>query len=144
MEARESIRDLVARYNANGDSGRYAVVVGLFAPDGVLETSDGSGARVARRGHTEIETVFTGAAARFAEGASERKAPTLVRHHTTTHQIDFVDRDHATGRSYFQVLMAHGLDHWGRYLDDYVRIDGRWLFQSRRAFTEGFAAERQG
>ena len=31
--ARESIRDLVARYNANGDTGRFAQVRELFSPD---------------------------------------------------------------------------------------------------------------
>ena len=31
LVARESIRDLVARYNPNGDSGRFDQVVELFA-----------------------------------------------------------------------------------------------------------------
>ena len=31
LVARESIRDLVARYNANGDSGRFDQVLELFA-----------------------------------------------------------------------------------------------------------------
>ena len=35
LRARESIRDLVARYNANGDTGRFDQVVELFAPDAV-------------------------------------------------------------------------------------------------------------
>ena len=37
LEARESIRDLVARYNANGDAGRLDAVLELFAEDAVLE-----------------------------------------------------------------------------------------------------------
>ena len=32
-----AIRDLVARYNANGDSGRFDQVLELFAPDAVME-----------------------------------------------------------------------------------------------------------
>ena len=36
IEARESVRDLVARYNANGDSGRIEQMVELFAEDAVL------------------------------------------------------------------------------------------------------------
>ena len=35
--ARESIRDLAARYNANGDAGRIDQVVELFAEDAVLD-----------------------------------------------------------------------------------------------------------
>src|SRR5215472_3218788 len=37
LAARESIRDLVARYNANGDSGRFDAVMALFAEDATLE-----------------------------------------------------------------------------------------------------------
>ena len=32
IDAREQIRDLVARYNANGDSGRFAPMLALFKP----------------------------------------------------------------------------------------------------------------
>ena len=35
--AREAIRDLVARYNAYGDSGLFDRMLRLFAPDAVLE-----------------------------------------------------------------------------------------------------------
>ena len=35
--ARESIRDLVARYNANGDSGRFDPMLELFAEDATME-----------------------------------------------------------------------------------------------------------
>ena len=37
LVARESIRDLVARYNANGDAGRFDQVWTLFADDAVME-----------------------------------------------------------------------------------------------------------
>ena len=60
-----------------------------------------------------------------------------VRHFVATHQIDVEDHTHASGRSYFAVLMAHGLDHWGRYLDRYEERDGRWLFTLRRALPDG-------
>jgi hypothetical protein len=33
--------------------------------------------------------------------------------------------------------MAHGLDHWGRYLDTYEERGGRWLFTLRRALPDG-------
>ena len=56
---------------------------------------------------------------------------------TATLQIDVDDQSHARGRSYVAVVMAHGLDHWGRYLDDYVMDGGRWLIARRRAFTDG-------
>ena len=38
------------------------------------------------------------------------------------------------------VLMPHGLDHWGRYVDEYGVRDGRWLITSRRAVSDGRTA----
>ena len=43
----------------------------------------------------------------------------------------------ARGRSYFVVLTADGLDHWGRYKDRYRCVDGRWLFQERTVTLDG-------
>jgi hypothetical protein len=37
--------------------------------------------------------------------------------------------------------MAQGLDHWGRYVDEFAVIDGRWLFTSRRVTTDGSASD---
>jgi hypothetical protein len=33
--------------------------------------------------------------------------------------------------------MAHGLDHWGRYIDEYGVRDGRWVITQRRALSDG-------
>lgn len=128
LEARESIRDLVARYNANADSGRFDQVLACFAPDAVMEL-DGT----AYRGHDEIRSIFTGAAAMARRGPG----PVIVRHHTSTLQIDVAGPREASSRCYYQVLSARGLDHWGRYLDDYRMIDGRWCFWRRREFLDG-------
>jgi len=139
LMARESIRDLVARYNANGDSGRFDQVLELFAPDAAMELMDPTGGVQRYEGHDAIATIFTGTKGRWdtaaTGGATGR--PHHVRHFVATHQIDVEDRTHAVGRSYFAVLMSHGLDHWGRYLDRYEERDGRWLFTLRRALADG-------
>lgn len=127
IDAREQIRDLVARYNANGDSGRFAQVLELFAPDAVMEVPDGR-----YEGIEAIETIFTGTRDRLSG-----ETPTYLRHFTATHQIDVHDPTTASGRCYYQVVMAHGLDHWGRYLDRYRVVDGRWRFAERRVTTDG-------
>ena len=57
LEARENIRDLVARYNANGDSGRFDQVLDLFAPDAVMQVGDGP----ILTGRDAIRTIFTDA-----------------------------------------------------------------------------------
>ena len=131
--ARESIRDLVARYNANGDSGRFDQVLELFAPDAVMEIV-GEPPMV---GHDEIRTIFTGARDRAEWG----ERPVYLRHVTGTHQIDLVDETSATGRCYYFVLTAVGLDHWGRYLDEYRVVDDRWRFARRRVHTDGRSAD---
>jgi hypothetical protein len=142
LSAREEIRDLVARYNANGDSGRFAQVLDLFAPDAAMELVGNDGAVRRFEGHEAIATIFTGTRDRWdadATGTTPAATgrPRHVRHFVATHQIDLEDRTHATGRSYFAVLMPHGLDHWGRYLDRYEERDGRWLFTLRRALSDG-------
>jgi len=139
MLAREAIRDLVARYNANGDSGRFAQLWELFTADAVMETAEMGGEPVRYEGLEEIKTIFTGARDRIASRPDT--VPGYIRHFTATHQIDLVDAHHATGRLYFAVLMPHGLDHWGRYIDRYVCTGGRWQFGYRRASVDGRSAQ---
>jgi hypothetical protein len=129
LEAREQIRDLVARYNANGDTARFEQVLDLFAPDAVMEIGD---ART-YTGRDEISEIFTGTRDRVDYGSR----PAYLRHFTATHQIDLIDESTAKGRCYYQVLTAVGLDHWGRYVDEYKTVDGRWRFASRRVTTDG-------
>jgi uncharacterized protein (TIGR02246 family) len=141
LEARESIRDLVARYNASGDAGRFDELLALFAEDGVLEVIDGETAR----GREQIRSLVTRAARSEAPAAPAGEKPRVLRHFTATHQIDIQAPDAATGRCYYAVLTADGLDHWGRYQDRYVREAERWRFASRRvsvdaAVPDGWAA----
>lgn len=137
LVARESIRDLVARYNANGDAGRFAEMVKVFAPDAVMELVSADG-RVRRFEGTEaITNIFTETKA--AWDAAGRGPAHHVRHFVATHQIDVDDPSHARGRSYFLVLMAHGVDHWGRYVDRYETRDGQWRIVERRALSDGRA-----
>ena len=130
LEARESIRDIVARYNANGDSGRFDDVMVLFAPDAVMQVGEGP----ALTGPDAIRTIFTGARERMDRFGQHRK---YLRHMTSTLQIDLIDRSSATSRCYYAVLTDIGLDHWGRYLDRYRTVDGAWRFANRRVTLDG-------
>ncbi|WP_419918734.1 nuclear transport factor 2 family protein [Candidatus Poriferisocius sp.] len=129
--ARESIRDLVGRYNANGDSGRFDQVMDLFAPGAVMHTPM-HGTKV---GIDEIRTIFTGARETLAEIGGG--TPKYIRHLTATHQIDVLSPTEARGRCYYHVIMEHGLDHWGRYIDRYGVVDGRWMFTERLVTMDG-------
>ena len=129
--ARESIRDLVARYNANGDTGRFGQVRELFSSDATMDIGDGT----VYSGIDEVMTIFTGT----KETTGAASGFTHVRHSTTTHQIDLIDEGHASGRLYFFVVTDIGLDHWGRYMDSYIAIDGNWKFSSRKVTVDGWA-----
>ena len=130
--AREGIRDLVARYNSYGDAGRFEQLLELFAEDAVMVLRvKGRDGEDRYEGRSAIATIFT--------GVRDGVAVELLRHLTATHLIDLDGPDAATGRLYFEVLTERGLDHWGRYADRYVRIDGRWRFAERVVTTDAFA-----
>lgn len=129
--ARESIRDLVARYNANGDTGRFAQVRELFSATATMDIGDGR----LYQGLDEVMTIFTGT--KETTGASDQLSH--VRHSTTTHQIDLIDHEHAQGRLYFFVVTDIGLDHWGRYVDSYIVEDRQWKFASRKVTVDGWS-----
>jgi hypothetical protein len=123
LAAREQVRDLAVRYHAAGDRGRVDEVVALFSPDGALVV-DG----VEHTGHDEIRALLSTAAG---------PVPERVAHFIGTVQLDVHDADHAGGECYFQVLTPAGLDHWGRYRDRYLRIDGAWRFARRSVRVDG-------
>ncbi len=127
LSAREAIRDLVARYNASGDAGRFDELLALFTDDAVLELPGGR-----RETGAGIRSVFVGAAERTGDAGAAR----LIRHFTATHQIDLQGPLQASGRCYYAALTDRGLDHWGRYVDVYRCVDDRWLFAHRRVTVD--------
>jgi len=133
IEARESIRDLVARYNANGDSGRIDPMSELFADDAIMTIAPDT----EHKGRQAIHAFFSGIASGTRDDQSKGGGVQYIRHYTATHQIDVLGRDQAKGRCYYAVLTDRGLDHWGRYIDEYRRIDGRWKFWRRTCTTDG-------
>jgi hypothetical protein len=133
LVARESIRELVAQYNGNGDAGRIDDVLALFAPDAVLDVMG-----TAYDGHEEIGGMFAQAISEIAAGSKTDRP--MVQHHTSTLQIDVTGPTSAKARSYFQVLMDGGLDHWGRYADEFGVVDGRWVFTHRLVSVAGETA----
>jgi hypothetical protein len=148
--ARESIRDCIARYNANGDTGRFDEMMTVFAPDAVMEVSG-----KVIRGHDAIREFFAGVAQRTREpgrapgsgtGSGAGPSPVeewvargrrpFIRHFTSTTQIDVLSETEARARSYYLVVTVHGLDHWGRYIDEYGVVDGRWVITHRTVTTD--------
>jgi hypothetical protein len=131
LAARESIRDLVARYAHAADRGRFDEVAALFADDGVLELPDDR----TRTGRAAIQAFLagTGTDLRAATGRP------WVRHHVSSHRIVVHDPTGAEGFAYFFVVTERGPDHWGRYHDRYAVTDGAWRFARRRVRLDGWA-----
>jgi hypothetical protein len=141
LVARESIRDRIARWNANGDAGRFAEMVQVLAPDVEFEAAGSE----TIHGRDAVLTYLGGLQSSRPTARPGRYVPDggrpSLRHFTSTVQIDFVSEHEARVRSYYQVLTAAGLDHWGRYLDDFGVVDGEWLITRRVVTTEGMDPE---
>lgn len=129
LEAREQVRDTLARYNHAGDRSLLEELAGCFLPDGVLEVKDMGMAR----GRTEIIGFLS------AGRGAGRPAGALVRHHLSSVRIESVTPDRAQAASYFVVMTAHGPDHWGRYRDVLRPQEGRWLIEHRRVTVDAAA-----
>ena len=127
--AREEIRDLVTRYNSNSDTGRFPQLMELFDDSSVM-TLDGVNVY---NGRSEIINIFNNAKGRL----NSADVPKYIRHFVATHQIDLESETAARGRCYFAVITHIGLDHWGRYVDTYKKVDGKWLFDTRKVFVDG-------
>ena len=131
LTARELVRETLARYTHLVDRGRIDELVLLFAEDGTLEAGD----RPPAHGHEAIRAFFAGTKDRLAAAATRP----LIRHHVSSVLVEVASPESATAVSYFLAITERGPDHWGRYQDRLVQRTGRWLFQSRRARSDGYA-----
>ena len=146
LVARESIRDRIARWNANGDAGRMAEMVKVLAPEvefsiregEVMHGRDAVSASLLGVKDGKADSVDAPApAGRYLPPGKRRS----IRHFTSNPQIDFESDTRARVRTYYQVLSSFGLDHWGRYLDEFGVVDGEWLITKRTVTTEGVDPE---
>jgi SnoaL-like domain len=131
LVAREEIRETLARYHHAGDSGRFADMAALFAPDGVLEI----------KGEQTVEG--RAAIVEFLSGVNRdvvaMSSVPMLRHYSTNVTLTVASPAEATAASAFLVLAESGLDHWGRYRDRLVPGDGGWRFAHRVVRTDGYA-----
>ncbi|HVY10857.1 MAG TPA: nuclear transport factor 2 family protein [Mycobacteriales bacterium] len=135
LVAREEIRECIAGYNAYGDSGRMAEMLDMFTDDAVMEIEG-----VAAKGRQAIAEVMKEAGRSFvayAKAAGTPRDRPVLRHFTSTVTIRVVSEVAAQASLYYFVFMHHGLDHWGRYDDEYRCVDGRWRISHRREQLEG-------
>jgi hypothetical protein len=135
LVVRESVRDVIARYNAHGDSGRMKELLALFSDDAFMDM-DGE----VFEGRQAIADGFIAAGRSFVEYSKKTNAPRdlpVIRHYTATHVIDPTSPTSASCSSYFLTFLHHGPDHWGSYHDELREIDGVWQITRRRVVVEG-------
>jgi hypothetical protein len=141
-EDRSAIEDLQARYLFAldfRDAGAYAAT---FTADGLLDYGAGE-----IRGREAIADMVRGLADRARLQAAEDTSglrPAAGRHHITNIVVR-IDGDRATGRAYwFHTGNSNSerraeLTSFGHYEDEMVRVDGEWLFSSRKIYNEQVA-----
>jgi SnoaL-like domain len=132
--ARERIRDSLARYNWSGDALKLDELAEAFCPDGALEVRG----EEPRTGRAEIlrflGRVSPGTQPVPADAPTARKR--IVRHNLTN--VRFIELTPARARvaSYFTVVTEIGLDHCGRYRDEFVPVGDEWLIAHRFVSTD--------
>ena len=121
-------------------------MVKVLAPDVEFSIRDGE----VMRGRDEVLQSLLGvrdgkASSGEAPAATGRYLPSgkrpSIRHFTSNPTIDFESDTRARVRTYYAVLSSFGLDHWGRYLDEFGVVDGEWLITRRTVTTEGVDPE---
>ena len=134
IEIRESVRQTLADYTAATDRFDLRALGACFSPDGFLEFTGGSEPLT---GPAAIEAGLM--AAMTTDPDRKRAVPTHVRHHVSSVRFGSIARDLVEVSSYFAVHTDIGLDHWGRYRDELIPVDGRWLFARRRISVDAFS-----
>src|SRR3954454_12086296 len=149
LVARECIRDRISRWNSHGDAGRMAEMVKVLAPHVKFSIRDGE----VMHGRDEVLQSLLGVRDRKAT-SDARSAATgrylrpgkrpSIRHFTSNPTIEFESDTRARVRTYYAVLSSFGLDHWGRYLDEFGVVDGEWLVTERPGASAGAGPPRAG
>lgn len=133
VAARVAIQDRVHSYAVLLDTGKFADLGALFAPDAILKDSYGT----STPGPEGVVAYLKSAIA--VELPPDTPRPRFMRHNITSHRVRMVDRSSASADTYFIAVTDHGPDHWGRYRDTVVRLDGVWCFADRAVIVEGHA-----
>src|SRR5262249_37374160 len=134
---RAEIENLSNRYMVAVDAGDIEAVMSTWAEDGVLVWVNGT-----ERGKAAIRKAMSnfGGARKvdIPEGATSRQR---THHQIINHVID-VKGDTATTIAYWFAMTNNTpqkdvqLLYFGHYEDELARVNGKWLFKSRKVFNE--------
>ena len=132
LVARERIRDTMALYNWSGDALRLGELAETFCEDGELELRDAEPVR----GRAAIVKLLGGVVKGPSTAAAATGVKRIVRHNLTNIRFTDVTPQEARVACYFTVFTEIGLDHYGRYRDVFVPVDGAWLIRHRFVSTD--------
>jgi 3-phenylpropionate/cinnamic acid dioxygenase small subunit len=128
---RAEIEDLMWRYTRALDTGDGDAYAAVYTADGQFGTGTN-----ATKGREALKKLAGGQ--RSAEEAAKGVRRPPMYHMTANHAIQFIDKDHARVNAYYLTASAAGGQDTplrvlavGRSIDDLVRVNGRWLIQSR-------------
>jgi hypothetical protein len=125
---RAEIEDLMWQYTRALDTRNGDAYAAAYTPDGQFS----AGTQV-----TKGRDALKGLAGGQAPAAGQPARPPLY-HMTANHRITFKDKDHARIDAYYLTASAAGGENQplrvvavGRSVDELVRLNGKWLIQSR-------------
>lgn len=126
LQAERDVHDLLARLSHLADRGSIDDYLELWTDDG-----EWAGSSDAARGHAALRERIERYRAAGVQGPGSG-----TRHVSTTRYVDFASPDEAHAESYFVYFAGLPDDprpaRVGRYADDLVRREGRWLLARRR------------
>jgi hypothetical protein len=134
---RAEIENLSNRYMVAVDAGDIETVMSTWSEDGTLHSIFGT-----QHGKSEIRKAMSGfggaRAVNIPEGATSRPR---TRHQIINHVID-VNGNTAKTIAYWFALTNNTpqkdvqLLYFGHYEDELVKVNGKWLFKTRKVFNE--------
>lgn len=130
--AREQIRDTLARYNWSGDALKLDELAQTFCEGGQLELRGSAPVH----GREAIIAFLQSAIAAPSAVAHAAGVTRIVRHNVTNIRFIDVTPQEAQVACYFTVFTEIGVDHFGRYRDVFVPVDGQWLISHRFVSTD--------
>lgn len=135
---RALIEDLQARYMFAFDYGDPGGYSGTFTADGVLDYGGGE-----IKGRKAIAEFIASGRKRTEEARAKTPAgqqPSVGRH-IINNMVITIDGNKARGVAYWTHMTSGadgrgGVDFFGHYEDEMVKVNGEWLFARRRIYNE--------
>jgi hypothetical protein len=134
---RLEIRELMDLYGTVHDIGTPEEYADLFTEDGEI----GSGGRVMVKGREALMAQAVRDHERYTETDARGRTSSIMRHLITNAQVKITGENTAEGTCYVTTMVRKGdvgpaVLSISRYIDQYVKVDGKWRIQHRDILLE--------